>query len=319
MIDGELPLSRIEHDADALSRTDPDLLTRITSGRFILVRENQIAADHEGLVSVTADDIPTDMLTWDHVSYLGKTDETAWSVLHLDTTNFELDAEGMPYGDRRLTALHHRDFVSLRKIGHRLTGLESGLATMGTALGAWRDDRKHCQACGGIMAPMAGGWEGACRDCNLVTYPRTDPSVIMAIRDQDDRLLLGHASNWEPTRYSCLAGFVEAGEALEHAVVRESFEEAGVEIDRLEYFGSQPWPFPRSLMAAFRAWTTSTIIEVDGEEITRARFFSREEFASEIAAGNLTVPMSSSVARYLIEDWYGGTLPVNRDGTRNEW
>lgn len=304
-----LPLSRIEHDTDAVRRTDPSLLDEEFT--FLLVREGQIAATDTGLITVTKNDVPDDLLTWNHLSYLGKTDDTLWAALHLLTTSFELDPEGMPYGDRRLTALHRHPFVSLRKIGHQLSGLESGLATTATALGAWRDDRKHCQACGGLITARAAGWEGVCSDCKLISYPRTDPSVIMAIRDQHDRLLLGHASNWEPTRYSCLAGFVEAGESLEHAVARESMEEAGVVIDRIEYFGSQPWPFPRSLMASFKAWTSTSDINVDGEEITRARFFTREEFKDEIVAGNLTVPMSSSVARYLIEDWYGGPLPLS--------
>lgn len=312
----ELPLSRIEHDTDALSRNDDDLLHRLAGGRFVLVRDGQIAVSTSGksLLSVRAEDIPENQLDWDYVSYLGRSDGEYWSVLHLDETSFELDPEGMPYGDRRLTALHHRDFVSLRKIGQDLTGFEAGLATAATALGAWRDYRKHCSQCGGVLVPRAAGWEGMCRDCGLIIYPRTDPSVIMAIRDHDDRLLLGHASNWEPTRYSCLAGFVEAGEALEHAVVREAFEEAGVEITRVEYFGSQPWPFPRSIMAAFRAWTNTKVVDVDGVEITKARFFTRGELTSEIQAGRLTVPMQSSVARYLIEDWYGGPLPVIDEG-----
>lgn len=275
----ELPLSRIEHDTDALSRNDPELLGRVVDGRFVLVRDGQIAVTAAGdaLVSVTAEDIPDDLLSWDFISYLGMTGEDRWSALHLDATDFALDPEGMPYGDRRLTGLHHRDFVSLRKIGHQLSGLEAGLATAATALGAWRDYRRHCPRCGGMLVSRAAGWEGVCRDCELILYPRTDPSVIMAIRDSRDRLLLGHASNWEPTRYSCLAGFVEAGESLEHAVARESFEEAGVEVTRVEYFGSQPWPFPRSLMAAFRAWTDTELIEVDGDEITKARFFTRQE------------------------------------------
>ncbi|WP_182354482.1 NAD(+) diphosphatase [Flaviflexus huanghaiensis] len=308
----QMPLARIEHDTDALSRHDPELLGRLS--RFILVRDGQVAIESGALVSVTPRDVPGELLSWDHLSYLGRNDGEHWAALHLDATEFKLDPEGMPYGDRRVTALHYREFVSLRKIGHELSGLEAGLATAATALGAWRDYRTHCPSCGGVLSPRAAGWEGECRDCDLVLYPRTDPSVIMAIRDSRDRLLLGHASNWEPTRYSCLAGFVEAGESLEHAVVRESFEEAGVEITRVEYFGSQPWPFPRSLMAAFRAWTDSELVEVDGEEITNARFFTRDDLRDEIESNRLTVPMASSVARYLIEDWYGGPLPVPPGG-----
>lgn len=306
----ELPLSRIEHETDAQSRNDPHLLDRVSAGRLLLIRDGQVAVADDRLVTVPASTIPDSLLSWDHVSYVGIVEGAHWAALHLEPTAAALDAEGIPYGDRRITALHEHSFVSLRTIGHTLSALEAGLATTATALGAWRDSRKYCGECGGRLAPRAGGWEGICSDCGLITYPRTDPSVIMAIRDPHDRLLLGHAVNWEPTRYSCLAGFVEAGESLEHAVRRESFEEAGVVIDRVEYVGSQPWPFPRSLMAAFRAWTSSEEVEVDGVEVTTARFVTREELVADIADGRLTVPMASSVARYLIEDWFGGPLPT---------
>src|SRR5690606_4783097 len=98
-------------------------------------------------------------------------------------------------------------------------------------------------------------------------YPRTDPAVIVAITDADDRLLLAHASYWSPRRFSHLAGYVEPGETLEQAVHREVFEEAGLRLTGLAYAGSQPWPFPASVMVAFTATATSPALRLDQDEI----------------------------------------------------
>ena len=111
-----------------------------------------------------------------------------------------------------------------------------------------------------------------------------------------------------------LAGFVEPGECFEDTVRREAFEEAGLVIgsdpEDVRYLGSQPWPFPASLMVGFAARAVSTEIKVDGEEIALARWFTREELAEELAAGRVLPPPSVSIARRLIEAWYGGPIPV---------
>jgi NAD+ diphosphatase len=143
-------------------------------------------------------------------------------------------------------------------------------------------------------------------------YPRTDPAVIMSVIDADDRLLLGHGAGWEQGRFSTLAGFVEPGESLEAAVRREVGEEVGVVIGDVIYRGSQPWPFPASIMLGFRAYATSTEIDVDGSEVDEARWFSRAGLDDAIAAGEVRLSPSISIARRLIEDWYGG--PIDSPG-----
>lgn len=186
---------------------------------------------------------------------------------------------------------------------------DAGLATAAIALFAWHTRAKFCETCGGALHARASGWERVC-PAGHVVFPRQDPAVIMAIRDEDDRLLLGRNSRWAPGRYSTLAGFVEAGETLEAAVRREVHEEVGVEVGDVEYVGSQPWPFPRSLMLAFRGWARGEqVVRVDGVEIDDAFFISREDFKSRVGEGSLGLPGRASVAYALIEDWLGEELP----------
>jgi NAD+ diphosphatase len=136
-------------------------------------------------------------------------------------------------------------------------------------------------------------------------FPRTDPAIIVLVLDNDDRLLLGSNILWPEGRYSLLAGFVEAGESLEQAVIREIFEESGLRVDRPHYLGSQAWPFPRSIMLGYSARVAPdqdpSGILPDGAEIVDLRWLSRDELRAE--AGTLLLPGSTSIARGLIEHW----------------
>jgi NAD+ diphosphatase len=126
-------------------------------------------------------------------------------------------------------------------------------------------------------------------------------------------MLLAHVSYHSPLRYSHLAGYVEPGESLEQAAHREVFEEAGVVLAEMEYAGSQPWPFPASIMIAFRARASSTDIVVDGEEVTDAAWVTRTELADRVAAGEMILAPPGSIARHLIHSWYGGPV-ADADG-----
>ena len=134
-------------------------------------------------------------------------------------------------------------------------------------------------------------------------FPRTDPAIIVGITDQDDRLLLGSQGVWEENRWSILAGFVEPGESLDAAVRREMREEAGVEVTDPIYLGSQSWPFPYSLMLGFSARALGQTVQADGVEIEKLRWFSRDELAAE--AHEILLPTRLSIARAIIERWYG--------------
>ncbi|QHT56462.1 NAD(+) diphosphatase [Cellulomonas sp. H30R-01] len=199
---------------------------------------------------------------------------------------------------------------SLRVVGATLSARDAGLATSAVALDAWHARHPRCPRCGAATVATQAGWVRACTVDGSEHYPRTDPAVIMAVVDDADRLLLGHATAWAAHRWSTLAGFVEAGESLESAVRREVREETGVVVDTVEYRGSQPWPFPASLMVGFRAHARSTDVAVDGVELESARWFTRAELRDAVAAGDVIPPGPSSIARALVEDWYGGRLPA---------
>lgn len=186
------------------------------------------------------------------------------------------------------------------------------VAVVTTAIGLtlWHLGHGFCPTCGGTTEVRSSGWVRRCTRCGRDQFPRTDPAVIMAVLDPDGRLLLGRQARWSPSRRSVLAGFVEPGETLEDAVRRETLEEASVEVGEVEYRGSESWPMPRSLMLAFRGRALSDRIEVDGAELAEARWWTREELGAEVAAGRVTLPGRMSIARRLIEEWYGTPLPA---------
>jgi NAD+ diphosphatase len=173
-------------------------------------------------------------------------------------------------------------------------------------LAEWHHATRFCPRCGGRMESIAAGHELRCEACQRPQFPRSDPAVIMAItHPDDDALLLGRQTAWPEKRWSTLAGFCEPGETLEDAVRREVGEETNVAVGEVTYFGSQPWPFPSSLMVGFTGRATSRAIEVDGAEVAQARWWTREEFLAAADRGELQVPRGVSISSSLIEAWLG--------------
>ena len=209
---------------------------------------------------------------------------------------------------------HASSFLGLREMGVDLDDLDAGLAVHAVSLANWHATHTHCPRCGALTVLENAGHTRRCTVDGSEHYPRTDPAVIMAVVDDADRLLLGRQKSWPAGRFSTLAGFVEPGESLEAAVRREVFEESGVEVDDVTYLGSQPWPFPASLMLGFTSHAVSTDITHHDEELVEARWYSREGMLADIVLGRLLVAPSISIARRLIEHWYGGPLPVNAAG-----
>ena len=196
--------------------------------------------------------------------------------------------------------------ASLREVGMLLSDLDAGLLTHAVALEYWHRSHRFCPRCGHPMQAASAGHVRRCAQCGTEHYPRTDPAVIMAVTDPDDRLLLGRQAAWDANRYSVLAGFVEPGESLESAVAREVAEEAGLTVTGVEYLGSQPWPFPCSLMLGFRARVDDPErIRADGDELQEVRWFSRAELSAAIEAGEVIPAGRISIARKLIENWFG--------------
>jgi NAD+ diphosphatase len=199
-------------------------------------------------------------------------------------------------------------FTTLREVGAALSDIDVELALHGVALSNWHRAHPCCAKCG---APTRVDLGGAVRVCDVDKsqhHPRTDGAVIVLIRDNDDRILLGHQPIWPEGRFSCFAGFLEPGETFEQCVAREVFEESGVSVREINYLGSQPWPFPASIMISFDAVTDfPEAARPDGTEITEVKWFTRDQLRSEAKAGTLLLPPRISVARKMIERWLGET------------
>ncbi|RZU61047.1 NAD(+) diphosphatase [Zhihengliuella halotolerans] len=200
----------------------------------------------------------------------------------------------------------------LRELAPLLDAAEAEILISATAIVNWHAGHTHCPRCGAPTVVVHSGWVRRCSADGTEHFPRTDPAIIVSIIDREDRLLLGANARWGGQRYSTLAGFVEPGESLEAAVVREVAEEAGIVVHSPEYVASQPWPFPASLMLAFRAQTDDVDVVPDGEEIIDLRWFTRDQLAEDVRSGRIAAPTPASVARSLIELWYGGPLPEPR-------
>lgn len=199
-------------------------------------------------------------------------------------------------------------WAGFRGAGAGLSADDAGLLVHAVALAEWHVAHRHCPRCGGRLDVAQAGHVLTCRDCGRQQFPRTDPAVIMVVTE-GDRCLLGRQAQWPEGRYSTLAGFVDPGESLEEAVRREVAEEVGIETAEVTYFGNQPWPFPASLMIGFFARAVTTDISVDQDEISDARWFTREQMKAEAEAGTLILPGGISISRSLVEAWYGGPLP----------
>ena len=177
----------------------------------------------------------------------------------------------------------------------------------------WHSTTHHCSRCGAALENTLGGHVKQCTDttCSQLVFPRTDPAVIMLVtRTFDDgveRCLLGRSPVWPAGMYSTLAGFVESGESLEQAVIREVFEEAGIVVDNVQYVSSQPWPFPRSIMLGFKAEAATSEITLDEMELEDAQWFSRDDLNTFGTWGdanfNYQLPRIDSIAYSLIGQW----------------
>ncbi len=210
--------------------------------------------------------------------------------------------------------------AELRPLAATLPSDSAGLLAYARALAYWRMRHRFCGVCGSPTQPTRAGHVLRCSApaCGNDFFPRIDPAIIVLVTDASgEHALLGRQATWPPGRFSTIAGFVEPGESLEDAVVREVYEETGVRVASVSYQSSQPWPFPSSLMLGFQAVAaTSEITQVDGE-LEEARWFSR----ADIAAGTPTLPPPASISFRLIEAWFdpGATVPLAALNNRARW
>lgn len=204
-------------------------------------------------------------------------------------------------------------FQDLRTVAPLLDPREGGLLAHARAMTYWHRHHRYCGDCGGATRSLEAGYLRVCTEprCARKHFPRTDPAMIVLVA-RGGQCLLARPRRWPAHLYSAVAGFVEPGESVEEAVLREVREETGLRLCDVRYHSSQPWPFPGSLMLGFTARAADARVWLADGELEDARWFSREDIAEGIRGGSLRVPSDISIAYRLIEDWYdagaGGRL-----------
>lgn len=294
-LDALPPMAAAGIDRAAAERADPALLDRLralSSSRVLVIAGDRAPLAAPGvLLHVAPGDAPRDAV-W---AVLGRDDEGAGVLLAAVA-----GTEGPPFAAPA-------GWGGLREVGGDLDAADAAAFVSGLALGRWLLDAPHCPACGAVTLLEQAGWSRRCPSCGREHFPRTDPAVIVAVRSarDPDLLLLGSNALWGVDRYSCFAGFAEAGESLEAAALREVREESGIELATIEYRGSQAWPYPRSLMVGFLGTAADDTAHADGDEIAAVRWFHRDEVGAALSGGGaLVLPGRASIAHRLIADWH---------------
>ncbi|MDQ3075128.1 MAG: NAD(+) diphosphatase [Pseudomonadota bacterium] len=246
------------------------------------------------------------LLIWDNGGPLLDDDgRLSWGAVEGDPPLFlGLDGEvphfsSLPPGDGSIDGRAHSALLGLLDPG------DAPIFAAALSLANWHRRHLFCSMCGQPTTPNRGGWSRGCGSCGGEHFPRADPVVIMLV-EHEKRLLLGRQPHYPPRRYSALAGFVEPGETIEAAVVRETFEEAGLKVRDVTYVASQPWPFPSTLMIGAHSIADSDSLAIDLHELDDARWFTREEIESAMAgdtAAQFIAPPRFAIACTLIEHW----------------
>jgi len=255
-----LPLSVTAYDRAAYRRTDDAWLTEAWPQARVLVvtpkSATPVEAGADGAERVafrSAADVPADAPR----RFLGLVEDRPY---------FAVSAEPDGSGTWR----------TLRELGPTIDDLRAGLFTAAIALEQWHQRHPRCPLCGTATVEAHAGWTRVCPADGSEHFPRTDPAIIAVVHDGGERCLLGRNAAWPAGRYSTLAGFVEPGESLEAAVVREIEEEVSVHVVDVRYVASQPWPFPSSLMLGFSARVEGEqLVRPDHVEMAEAGWFTR--------------------------------------------
>jgi NAD+ diphosphatase len=291
---GSVPvLSRVAHDRSHLARSLPDP----ARGRPVRV----LTVSPERTVPV-AEAPAGPRLVWDEQPQLPQ------------GAVFLGEAGGVPFaavrGERALTVSGRAvdRWAGLREVGADLDDLEAGLLAQAVAILEWHDRHRFSPLTGAATTVEQAGWVQRDPTDGTAFFPRTDPAVIMLVHDGGDRVVLGRQAAWPPGRFSILAGFVEPGESAEAAVAREVAEEVGLTVTDIHYVGSQPWPFPQSLMLGFVARVEGPDeLVVDPTEIEEAHWFTRDQLRA--GKGPAALPPPVSIARHIIDRWLEDELP----------
>ena len=195
--------------------------------------------------------------------------------------------------------------VDSRLVTQNLSSMDSSILLMARALKLWSVTVQFCGRCGSATNELAGGMSYQCENdtCSSKYYPKIDPAVIMLVTDGGDQVALGRGRRHPEGMFSCFAGFVEPGESIDDAVIREVKEESGLDVEALQYFSSQAWPYPSAIMIGFIAQAKKMKLLVDSDEILEGRWFSRSELEAARKLGSQMLPRPGSLAHQLLDSW----------------
>lgn len=194
-------------------------------------------------------------------------------------------------------------FADLRGAAMHLAADDAAVLAYARAMVYWQRQHRHCGRCGAPTRATHAGHVLRCDPCDKEHYPRTDPSMLVLVA-AGERCLLGRQRGWPEGMWSILAGFVEPGESIEDAVIREVWEEARITVTGMRYFASQPWPFPASVLLGFHATAEPETPQVEQDELEAADWFSRTQIAEGVEAGALRLPPPFTLSYRLLEAWY---------------
>jgi NAD+ diphosphatase len=280
-------------DATALAAMESDSRTRayVVGGELIVLKK--------------AAPVNDPLFTFAEARALGRTAELAFLGLIGETARFAITLD--PAAAEALKARDDFVVTDLRSVAVRGLVEADHLPPLaeGKALLHWHARHRFCANCGAASNLVEAGWRRDCPACKTQHFPRTDPVVIM-LPIAGDRCVLGRSYRFAGSMWSCLAGFIEPGEAIEDAVRRETREEVGIVCGRVAYFATQPWPFPTSLMIGCHAEAKSHDIIIDRTELEDARWFEREEVALMLLGkhpAGLTTPPTVAIAYHIIRAW----------------
>lgn len=247
-----------------------------------------------------------DMADWlpraESVTLLGVRDERAWFAVGIPDSAVDqrADTEVSPLAE-------HGRWVNLRAVADALLAEDWGALAYARAMVYWHQRCRFCSDCGHPTVSERAGHVRRCSNaaCGRQHFPRIDPAIIvLVVSPSGERALLGRQPSWPAGRYSTLAGFMEPGESVEQAVAREVYEETGVRLSELRYFGSQSFPFPASLMLGFHAEAATNQITLRDGELADARWFTRQELRAGLDAGTLGLPPRFAISHQLISAWF---------------
>jgi len=303
-----------------------DRITRSHRNRFTSVRLDRLVEyrdDADWVKSALQSDAARFVTLWRSRNLLATTDEGQIAVYLKSGELGQLEAIQPPTllgtdGKRYFFAVSINDsqredvlnnhpeaqFIDLRRASVDMDAKHAGVLAYAKALHYWQHRHGFCGACGNPNRLFSSGHKLVCsnEECARQSFPRIDPAIIVLVT-QGDACLLGRNGNWPPKHFSTLAGFVEPGESLEDAVVREVFEEAQVRLKKIRYVSSQPWPFPASSMCGFYAEAESRECAIS-EELEELRWYTVSGLEEAVLDDSVRLSPPVSIAFRLLADWY---------------